>query len=159
MENVKKIYDGQFLMYPQIDPMENDSDMVLLGMQKPQAGERVHKNSKVKVNKQGELFAETYYALSDERLKNITSELNINVEDLAKLPLFNFTWKSDDDQKKEQSGTSAQAVKALLPNIVSGEQILTLNYGTLGVIAGIVAAREISELKKEIADLKAKLNV
>lgn len=57
------------------------------------------------------------------------------------------------------TGTSAQEVQKILPNIVSGDDRLTLDYGVLGTVAGITAAKEIEKLKEEIRQLKQKLGI
>ena len=103
----------------------------------------------------GLLYASAFYSTSDIRFKNIEEELIINVKQLSELPLFNFTWNNGIDGK--HSGTSAQEVMKILPNLVSGDEMLTLNYATLGTIAGITACKELVTQKSELQQLKEKV--
>lgn len=102
------------------------------------------------------LYAAHYYETSDIRNKNILNSLNITSKQLSELPLFYFTWK-DKPEDGLQSGTSAQAVQTILPTLVSGEDILHLDYATLGTIAGITACKELVNQKSEIDLLKERI--
>ncbi len=104
------------------------------------------------LNVNGTAGATAFYQTSDIRLKNIESEINLNIKDIAELPIFNFSWNTGEEGK--YSGTSAQDVQKILPNLVSGEDKLSLNYSSLGTILGITDAREIVSLKKRIAELE-----
>ena len=106
------------------------------------------------------IYASHYYETSDIRLKTDFENLNVSINSIASLPVFDFSWK--DKIKNRNTGTSAQAVQEILPNIVtcSGEDHhLTLDYAALGTISGILAAREIVRLKEEIRQLKQKLGL
>lgn len=100
--------------------------------------------------------ASNFYTSSDIRLKSIINYLDISYKDLAILPLFNFIWKNKEDSEI-LSGTSAQAVQKILPNIVHGNETLTLSYATLGTIAGITACKELVNQKSEIDLLKERI--
>lgn len=101
------------------------------------------------------IYAPNFYSTSDIRFKNIEEELIVDVKQLSKLPLFNFTWNNGIDGK--YSGTSAQEVIKILPNLVSGNKTLTLNYAVLGTIAGITACKELVTQKSELQELKEKV--
>ena len=102
----------------------------------------------------GDIYATAFYSTSDIRLKNIKSEVGISAEDLAKLPLFNFIWNNQINNKLF-SGTSAQDVIKILPTVVSyTEKYYQLDYATLGTIAGITACKELVTQKSEIKLLK-----
>lgn len=103
----------------------------------------------------GSMYAAHFYESSDIRLKNVEHYLEIPIEKLASLPIFDFTWKNEN--KQLNSGTSAQAVQQVLPNVVSGEESLTVDYGILGTITGISACRELVKHEDEIQELKAKV--
>ena len=104
----------------------------------------------------GSIRATAFYAVSDIRYKNIQNYLETSVEDIAKLPIFDFSWKNNDNGVVH-SGTSAQDVQKILPNIVTNGKQLSLDYASLGVIEGVVAAREIVKLKKRVEELEQKL--
>lgn len=103
----------------------------------------------------GDSYAAHFYENSDIRYKQILNKLSITTNELSKLPLFNFKWIDNEDQLN--TGTSAQAVQEILPNIVSGTDKLTLDYGVLGTIAGITACKELVAQKSEIDLLKERI--
>lgn len=101
--------------------------------------------------------ASNFYSSSDIRYKNVLNQLEVNINDIAKLPIFNFKWNDKEDDHV-YSGTSAQDVQKILPNIITeNENKLKLNYSVLGVIEGIISAREIVKLKEKIKELEEKL--
>lgn len=102
----------------------------------------------------GSMYAAHFYENSDIRYKEILNNLTINTNTIANLPLFDFKWK---ENNSIGTGTSAQAVQAILPNIVSGTDKLTLDYGVLGTIAGITACKELVIQKSEIELLKDRI--
>ena len=104
----------------------------------------------------GNIYAGNFYTASDIRYKKIQSNIKVSVKQLAKIPLFNFTW-TDVNDNMIHSGTSAQKVKKFLPHIVTGSDKLTLDYATLGTIAGITACKELVTQKSELQELKEKV--
>ena len=103
----------------------------------------------------GNSYATHFYENSDIRYKQVLNKLSITINELSKLPLFNFKWI--DNKNQLNTGTSAQAVQEILPNIVSGTDRLTLDYGVLGTIAGITACKELVMQKSELQQLKEKV--
>ena len=95
-----------------------------------------------------------FYENSDIRYKKILKNLSINSNTIANLPLFDFEWI---ENNSIGTGTSAQAVQQILPNLVSGTDKLTLDYGVLGTIAGITACKELVMQKSELQQLKEKV--
>ena len=95
-----------------------------------------------------------FYENSDVRYKKILKNLSINSNTIANLPLFDFEWI---ENNSIGTGTSAQAVQQILPNLVSGTDKLTLDYGVLGTIAGITACKELVMQKSELQQLKEKV--
>ena len=87
---------------------------------------------------------------SDERLKNITGEIENALDKVGQLRAARFTWKSDADNKP-QVGLIAQDVQAVLPEVVNSTayiiddetEYLGINYDQ--VIPLLVAS--IKELK------------
>lgn len=102
----------------------------------------------------GNIYASHFYENSDIRYKKILNNLLINSNTIATLPLFDFEWI---ENNTIGTGTSAQAVREILPNLVSGTNKLTLDYGVLGTIAGITACKELVTQKVEIEQLKEKV--
>lgn len=105
----------------------------------------------------GSLKATAMYNISDIRLKNIQNYLNVSIYELSKLPIFDFTW--NDGTTGVNSGTSAQEVQKILPNLITSDDSdkLTLNYAALGTIEGIVCARKLVEHEDEIQKLKSRI--
>lgn len=102
----------------------------------------------------GSIYATHFYENSDIRYKKILKNLSINSNTIANLPLFDFEWI---ENNSIGTGTSAQAVQQILPNLVSGTDKLTLDYGVLGTIAGITACKELVTQKSELQQLKEKV--
>lgn len=100
------------------------------------------------------VYATHFYEKSDIRYKKILRNLSINSNTIANLPLFDFEWI---ENNVIGTGTSAQAVQKILPNIVSGTDKLTLDYGVLGTIAGITACKELVKVNIEIFNQKSEL--
>lgn len=102
----------------------------------------------------GNINAAHFYENSDIRYKRVLRDLSINSNIIANLPLFDFEWI---ENNTIGTGTSAQAVQQILPNIISGTDKLTLDYGVLGTIAGITACKELVTQKSELQQLKEKV--
>ena len=96
---------------------------------------------------------------SDARLKNIEQEFSLGLKDIADAPLVKFSWVDNRDEHLSHVGTIAQYWLSHLPEVVESndEQLLGLDYSTLGVAMGISIAREIVDMKKEIQTLKEKI--
>jgi hypothetical protein len=101
---------------------------------------------------------------SDERLKNITGEIQNGLSKVCSLRAAEYTWKSD-ESAKPQVGLIAQDVLAVLPEAVEvppeGAVDRDGNLAMMGVqynslIPLLVAS--IKELKAEVDSLKAQLN-
>lgn len=95
---------------------------------------------------------------SDERLKNIISDVQPAIEDISKVRTVDFQYKND-DKNITRSGSIAQDWQTILPNVVSenGDGYLTLDYESAALISAVTAAKEIVALKKENEDLKQRL--
>jgi hypothetical protein len=109
--------------------------------------------------------ATSWTANSDERLKNINSEIENALEKIMTLRAVNFSWKSD-ETKKENLGLIAQDVEKVFPQVIDKnklpskpDEIQTDETEYLGVryqdlVPVLIAA--IQELKGEIDELKNK---
>ena len=100
----------------------------------------------------GNINAPAYYQTSDVRYKNIIDNIEVKIEDIANLPIFNFNWKDSDNN--QYCGTSAQEVQKILPNAVQGDDKLSLDYGVLATISSVTCAKELVEIKKQLNELK-----
>jgi hypothetical protein len=102
----------------------------------------------------GALTAVSMVSSSDERLKTDWEDLPVDfVENLAKVKHGNFT-RIDNGNK--EVGVSAQSLQAVLDKAVvsNDEGMLSVNYGGAALVAAIELAKQIMELKQEIATLK-----
>ena len=98
--------------------------------------------------------ATAWYVSSDINYKEIIDDCKITIDEISKLPIFDYIWKLD-EEKKIHTGSSAQAVEEILPNLVTEDNrgIKSLDYAALGTIAGILACREICKLRDKIDKL------
>ena len=102
----------------------------------------------------GALTAVSMVSSSDERLKTDWEDLPVDfIENLAKVKHGNFT-RIDNGNK--EVGVSAQSLQAVLDKaVVSNEEgMLSVNYGGAALVAAIELAKQVTELKQEIALLK-----
>lgn len=102
----------------------------------------------------------SFYANSDIRYKLIQSYLLNKVNSIAELPIFTYYWNDNQHDNKLHIGSSAQAVKEILPELVTYDEskdFYNLDYATLGTIAGITACKELVNQKSEIDLLKERV--
>ena len=92
--------------------------------------------------------ATAWTAFSDERLKNIVSEISNAADKINTLRAVNFTWKSD-DENTPHVGLIAQDVQKVLPEAV------TENDGHLGVAYTDVIPLLVASIKELSAKLDA----
>lgn len=95
---------------------------------------------------------------SDERLKNFSTDISVDLDELAKLRKQYFTWKDSKDSS-QYIGVSAQEIQKLYPEIVKEKEdgYLSVAYDKLAVIAlkAIdVLHQDNLKLKAEIEELK-----
>ena len=105
---------------------------------------------------------------SDERYKDFIDDINIDFDDIKRIPKKLFTWKEGDfyDGKKIHVGTSAQKVKEIYPELVyiyntidctdinDEKAILGVDYEKMSIIA--LAA--IDKLNENINSIESLLN-
>ena len=95
-----------------------------------------------------------FFQTSDERLKTFTEDIEVNLDKLSELPKKKYYWTEDKD-KVESIGTSAQKVRELFPEVVNvnEEGYLSVDYAKLS----IVALAAIDELNKKNKLLEERL--
>ena len=96
-------------------------------------------------------------ALSDERHKDIESNIDLSVESIASMPAVRFRW-NDREDKNLHVGTIAQAWQKLLPEVVDigddEDKTLSMDYGVAAIVATIITARQVSDHEKRITELE-----
>lgn len=94
------------------------------------------------------------YAASDERLKDFGDNVEVDFNELSKIPKVYYSWK-DDEEKRQMIGTSAQKLKEIYPELVSENEDgkMAVSYEKLSIIA--LAA--VDKLHKENEELKDRL--
>jgi hypothetical protein len=105
----------------------------------------------------GTLTATVHTSNSDERLKeNWTNVAPDFIEKLAKVKHGIF---SRIDSGNREAGVTAQSLQTVLPeSVVEGaDGYLSVNYGGAALVAAIELAKQVQELRAEIAILKAKV--
>ena len=99
-------------------------------------------------------------ALSDARLKDITGDTDVNVEQIASMPSVYYRWKKGD--KSLHVGSIAQDWQKLLPEVVEtnvdNEGNLSLNYGVAALISAITTARKVVDHEQRIIEIERILN-
>lgn len=117
-------------------------------------------NPSYKLHVNGACGATSHPTTSDVRIKDIQSDVSINLEDIANAPLFLFKWKEGGDNLTHV-GTSAQYWKEKVPELVSEandeRKTLSLEYEVLGTAGSIAIAKEVVSLKEEIKLLQAQI--
>ena len=100
---------------------------------------------------------------SDMRLKNVLSDMQLNVNSIAQAPLFQFTYTYDSGNR--HVGTSAQYWDAVYKGYFTKDdgKYLSIEYQNLSVAMGISLAREIvkyeSKTDEKVRLMKEKINV
>lgn len=124
----------------------------------------VNDNSSTIIKTSGKMQAANgFFETSDIRLKNVTDSLHTTINNLVRdsfiraLNPIKYTLKEDkSDNKTEHIGLIAQEVELYYPELVTtnDDGYKSLDYAKLSVIA----LAEIKDLKKEIAELKNKID-
>ena len=95
-------------------------------------------------------------ALSDIREKDVeTYQWRPALEDIANAPIIRYMLKSDKD-KRMRIGSVAQYWLNTMPEAVfeGTDALLSMDYGSISLVSVIALAREVRELKAQIAQLK-----
>ena len=94
-----------------------------------------------------------FFQQSDETLKIFMGDVENALEKANKIPTKYFYWKDRYDGPREL-GTSAQKVQEVFPEIVSGDEKLSVDYSKLA----IVALAAVKELTAKVEDLQNQLD-
>ena len=92
------------------------------------------------------------YAASDERLKDFAGDVDVDLDDIKRIPKKYYTWK-DDENKTIQMGTSAQKLQEIYPELVSESEDgkLAVSYDKLTMVA-LGAIDKLYEMVKDLKD-------
>ena len=106
----------------------------------------------------GALTATSHVSSSDERLK--TNWRGLATGFVSKLSFIKSGVFDRTDFATTEVGVSAQSLQALIPEAVVTDEkgYLSVNYGGAALVAAIELAKEVKELRAEIAILKQKVN-
>jgi hypothetical protein len=98
-------------------------------------------------------------ALSDIRKKNVTGEVELDVNAIALARLIRFTWKDRKFDKNEHVGGIAQEWQKILPEAVheAADGTLSMDYGAIGVISAVTLARKVVEQERRLEELEARI--
>lgn len=96
---------------------------------------------------------------SDMRLKDFLANKDIDVENIARAPLFDFRWKDTHIDNDIHIGTSAQYWRGVLSETVNADSagMLSLDYGVTALAGVISVARKVMTHEEEIAALKRRI--
>jgi hypothetical protein len=85
-------------------------------------------------------------ALSDARKKNVLGDVELSVEDIARMPAVRFSWK-DPDQPGTFIGTLAQPWREILPEAVQpiGDN-LGFDYNGAAIVAVVNLAKAVQKI-------------
>ena len=101
----------------------NSSGNVGIGTASPQSGYRLHVVDSVYVG--GNVSASAYTTRSDYNLKDDIFDLKYGLNDILKLQPVEYTYKSNGSK---QLGFIAQDIGTILPEVVSFEESMSVNY-------------------------------
>lgn len=138
----------------------NESDLFIIGSLDQSDNPQTYSNANIKISGNAIKASGGFYQESDERLKDFKDDIQVDLEQLSKLPKKKFTWKNA-YTKETHIGTSAQEVQKLYPELVKEDSDGTLSvaYDKLSIIA-LKAIDELYqrniELEKRIQELENK---
>ena len=97
---------------------------------------------------------------SDMRMKDFIENTDIDVEAIARAPLFKFTWRDRTIDLLTHIGTSAQYWQGVAAETVTADGMgtLGLDYGVTALASVISVARKVVTHEEEIAALKSRLS-
>ena len=112
------------------------------------------KNSIVQRTSSGSIYAYSYYATSDKRLKENINEYKFG-KSVLDLPIYSFNYISD-ETKKKQIGCLAQDLQEICPELVIEDTNGYLSVNDSKVV--YLLLDEVKKLNKRVNELEGKLN-
>lgn len=106
---------------------------------------------------EGYLSAKGQNTASDARLKTYMEDIELSVQDIANAPAWRYKWKSD---KSVDVGSTAQYWGAIVPELthkLPDGKHYGLDYGKTGTLGSIIVAREVIDLRKQVAENKKQI--
>ena len=96
-------------------------------------------------------------ALSDIRHKDIIKDVDVSVEQIARMPAVVYKW-NDRKDKDMHVGSIAQDWQRILPEVVmrdgNKEGTLSMQYGVAALVSSIITARKVVDHERRIAELE-----
>lgn len=92
------------------------------------------------------------YELSDKRYKNIVGEYKKSLDDLEKISVYRYKYKSDGPDGLESSGVIAQEIKSVFPDAVTTrgkKDIYMVNYDYINM-ATLNAVKDLQKKKQRV---------
>jgi hypothetical protein len=108
-------------------------------------------SSTININTSGIITATDFNSTSDINLKTNIQQIEDSLSKVIQIRGVTFDWK---ETNRSSAGVIAQEVEKVLPELVNGKEIKTVNYN--GVIGALVEA--VKELKAENDVLKERLD-
>lgn len=133
---------------------DSTDNLYIIGATSQDDNPQTYSNSNVIISGNAIKASGGFYQESDERLKDFTEDIQVDLEQLSQLPKKHFTWKND-SKKETQIGTSAQELQKLYPELVKED-----SNGTLSVAydkLSIIALKAIDELYKRNIELEKRI--
>ena len=133
---------------------DSEQDLFIIGSLDQSDNPQTYSNANIKISGNAIKASGGFYQESDERLKDFTEDIQVDLEQLSQLPKKHFTWKNN-SEKETQIGTSAQELQKLYPELVKED-----SNGTLSVAydkLSIIALKAIDELYKRNIELEKRI--
>lgn len=111
-------------------------------------------HSTVGIYSDGYVTAKGQNTSSDLRLKNKIRDIVLSVHDIARAPIFEYTWR--DGTPGKMVGTSAQYWQHILPSSVTARKdgYLSMFYGHAAMVGVVSLARGVESLERRVARLE-----
>lgn len=107
---------------------------------------------------EGDLTAYSFIQSSDERIKNIIENINIDINDIANAPMIRYQLK-DAASRGTFVGSTAQHWQQILPEAIRERNgILSMEYGVIALLSAIATAKKVVSLEKRIEILEKTTN-
>ena len=123
-------------------------------------------NSSYKLYVNGEAYTTGSWGSSDERLKDIIGNPQVELSDIADAPIIEFTWKDKSAGDKPRLGSVAQYWRGVLPMAVKSDKggWLSMQYGEVALACVVEVAKRtlshedrIKALEQENEELRQRI--